>query len=195
MVLRHRDLAALLCSLTGALLLIAAALPERGAAAKGGADACSRWGEARPGSITKGQARKATLCLINAERRQAGLRPLKRNKRLQRAAQRHNSRMAGSGCFAHECPGEGDLGSRLESGGYLLDDLRRWAFGENIAWGYGEKGSPSQAVEAWMNSPGHRANILSRAYREIGVGFSTGTPADGGEPGGIYTTDFGLRVG
>ena len=42
-----------------------------------------------------------------------------------------------------------------------------------------------------MNSPGHRANILSRVFREIGVGFSAGTP-EAGAPGGIYTTDFGL---
>ena len=43
-----------------------------------------------------------------------------------------------------------------------------------------------------MHSSGHRANILSRDFRELGVGFSAGTPSGGRDPGGIYTTDFGL---
>jgi uncharacterized protein YkwD len=46
-----------------------------------------------------------------------------------------------------------------------------------------------------MHSPGHRANILDRRFDELGVGFSAGTPRGGGGSGGIYTVDFGLRVG
>ena len=46
-----------------------------------------------------------------------------------------------------------------------------------------------------MSSSGHRANILNRDFRELGVGFSAGTPGGGGKSGGIYTVDFGLRVG
>ena len=56
-------------------------------------------------------------------------------------------------------------------------------------------GTPEAIVDAWMNSSGHRANILSRDFREIGVGFSPGTPNGGSATGGIYTTDFGLAVG
>ena len=103
--------------------------------------------------------------------------------------------MDGTGCFDHACSGEGDLGARLENVGYLGGGLSRWAYGENIAWGMRSAGTPSSIVDAWMNSSGHRANILSRDFREIGVGFSAGTPGGGGAPGGIYTTDFGLRVG
>ena len=58
-----------------------------------------------------------------------------------------------------------------------------------------DQGSPESIVKAWMNSPGHRANILNRDFRELGIGFSVGSPGGDNEPGGIYTADFGLRVG
>ena len=103
--------------------------------------------------------------------------------------------MNGSGCFDHECSGEGALDVRLESVDYLTGGLSQWAFGENIAWGMDSLGTPEAIVEAWMNSPGHAANILSGQFREIGVGFASGTPSNPDANGGIYTTDFGLRVG
>jgi uncharacterized protein YkwD len=135
------------------------------------------------------------LCLVNRERNRAGLRPLDRNRDLQRAAQRHNDRMVGSGCFSHRCSGEADLGTRLKSTGYLGGGLRRWAYGENIAWGMDRRGSPAAVVGAWMGSPPHRANILSGSFRELGVGFGTGSPSRGRDPGGVYTIDFGVAVG
>jgi len=49
-------------------------------------------------------------------------------------------------------------------------------------------------VAAWMHSPGHRRNIVDRSFRDIGVGFVHGTPSNPRTNGGIYTTDFGLRV-
>lgn len=194
MTLRHRDITALAFALAAIVFGWAAlsAAPAFAAAPKGAG--CSN-ASASPGSISTGQARKATLCLINAERKQHGLGSLDRNKKLQKAAQRHNDRMLGSGCFDHECPGEPDLGGRLENVSYLVGGLLKWAFGENLAWGNGDLGSPRAIVKAWMASPGHRANILHRDFKEIGIGFSVGTPSSKKEPGGIYTTDFGLRVG
>lgn len=56
-----------------------------------------------------------------------------------------------------------------------VDDSRCWQAGENIAWATGQLGTPRQIFKAWMNSPGHRAAILSRQYREIGVGFRIGS--------------------
>jgi uncharacterized protein YkwD len=161
----------------------------------GAASACKESGDARPEKLTNGQARDAVLCLINRQRDQAGLPSLDRNRTLQKAAQRDNSRMRGSGCFSHQCPGEGRLEGRLRSAGYLGDGLRRWAYGENVAWGSGGRATPSAIVAAWMNSAGHRANILSSSFREIGVGFDTGTPGSKGASGGTYTVDFGLAVG
>ena len=188
---RIRRIATVLSLAAAAILVVLAVSPLASTAS---ADACARHGNKSPTELTRKQARKAVLCLINAERRSAGVRSLHRDRRLQKAAQRHNNRMVGSGCFAHECPGEGGLGERLEAVGYLLGGLTRWVYGENVAWGLRDRGTPSAMVAAWMDSPGHRSNILNRSFRDIGVGFSVGSPSGAADPGGIYTTDFGLRV-
>ena len=171
------------------LLAIAAANPAPAAARS----ACKEWGKADPDELRNGEARKAVLCLVNRERDQRGLPDLDRNKKLQKAAQRHNERMDGTGCFSHQCPGEPSLEARLDE--YLSGGLKAWGIGENVAWGSGNFATPESIVKAWMNSPGHRANILSRDWREIGVGFNEGSPSSGNADAGIYTTDFGLRVG
>jgi uncharacterized protein YkwD len=187
---RHIGVLAVVAFGLAALALLAGAAPRAAAAS-----ACSQWGDAKPESLRPGEARKAIRCLVNAKRENAGLRPLRQDKRLQRAAQKHTDEMDGSGCFAHECPGESALGNRLENVDYLGGGLSRWLAGENIAWGSGKRGSPKAIVDAWMNSPPHRANILNRSFRDLGVGFAVGSPHDGGDDGGLYTADFGLRVG
>ena len=174
------------------IVLAAATFPER---SRAGDAPCNAWGSSSPSSLRNGEARQAVLCLVNEQRKDAGLKPLERSKKLQKAAQRHNDRMVGTGCFAHECAGEAGLDIRLESVDYLGGGLSSWAYGENIAWGMQDQATPRAIVGAWMDSAGHRANILSRSFREIGVGFSAGTPSSQKDPGGIYTTDFGLAVG
>lgn len=183
-------LAASALALLGALALMLAGLATPAA----GASACGVASGTAAEDLAPKEARKAIVCLLNRERDDAGLRPLDSHKKLQRAAQRHTEKMDGTGCFDHECAGEGDLGRRLESVGYLGGDLSRWSYGENIAWGGGDHGTPRAIVGAWMDSPPHKANILSRDFRDIGVGFAPGTPHGGRASGGIYTTDFGLRV-
>jgi uncharacterized protein YkwD len=71
--------------------------------------------------------------------------------------------------------------------------VRRWSLGENIAWGSGAKASPKAIVSAWMASPPHRRNILTRKYRRIGIGVATGAPV-AGVNGATYVTDFGART-
>ena len=187
----RKPYASLVLAFLVALLALAASPATPGASAS----ACKRWGDSSPTELRNSDARKAILCLVNKERDKAGLGNLDRDKKLQKAAQRHNDHMDGTGCFDHECGGEADLDSRLHGVGYLVGGLSQWAFGENIAWGSHELGTPDAIVNAWMHSPPHRANILNRDFKEIGVGFSVGTPSGGHEAGGIYTTDFGLRVG
>ena len=191
MVLARRN--ATLSVATAILAMLAAGtFPE---SSRAGGEACKRWGNSSPQSLSNGEARKAIRCLVNEKRRNAGLGPLERSKKLQKSAQRHNDRMVGTGCFAHECSGEAGLDVRLDSVDYLRDGLASWAYGENLAWGLHDQGTPRAIVGAWMNSSGHRANILSSTFREIGVGFSPGTPSSKSDPGGVYTTDFGLAVG
>ncbi len=187
----RKHLPALTTVLAAALVALAAG-PGAAPAAAGG---CGPDAEAKPANLSNGAARDAVLCLLNKERAQRGLKGFDKHKRLQKAAQRHNDRMIGTGCFDHECNGESDLGRRLETVGYLGGGLSRWAYGENIAWGSGDYATPRSIVAAWMGSPGHKANILSKDFRDIGIGFSRGTPSDGRASGAVYTTDFGLRVG
>jgi uncharacterized protein YkwD len=83
----------------------------------------------------------------------------------------------------------------MRNTGYLAGTLSRWAYGENIGWGLKRSGTPRQMVNAWMKSAPHRAAILSTLYHDFGVGFVEGTPKRKRAHGGIYTVDFGLRVG
>lgn len=176
-----------------ALLAFAGASLAPAAQARG--KGCGPAADSNPGALKAGAARDAILCLVNKVRNSAGLGDLDRDKRLQRAAQRHTDKMDGTGCFDHTCGGEGDLGTRLESVDYIEGGLTRWAYGENIAWGMERLGTPRKIVAAWMHSSGHRANILSRDFRDVGIGFAAGSPSSGRADAGIFTMDFGLRVG
>ena len=64
---------------------------------------------------------------------------------------------------------------RIRRTGYT-SGARGWSLGENIAWGSGRLATAAQIHRAWMSSPGHRANILQRSFREIGIGIETGAP-------------------
>jgi uncharacterized protein YkwD len=127
----------------------------------------------------------ATLCLLNRERVQHGLRPLRSNALLALGAQRHSRDMVRHNFFAH-----GDLIGRLTRAGYFRG-RRSWTVGENIAWGSGPQSTPRAIVWRWMHSAGHRANILNGRFREIGVGLVAGAPVPNVRGAATYTTDFG----
>jgi uncharacterized protein YkwD len=129
----------------------------------------------------------ATVCLLNAQRRRRHLPALHVNKKLSVASVRHARSMAAHHFFAH-----GDFVGRIRAVHYLAG-AGSWIVGENIAWGSQRLGTPEAIVRAWMNSPPHRANILSRSFREIGIGVSRGAPVAGVQDGVTYATDFGKR--
>ena len=183
----------LLALILGLLALLFAAGPAADQASAAGP--CNKWGDKESNEITKGHARKAVLCLLNRERHSRGLSKLDRSRNLQAASQRHNEYMQNHNCFSHQCPGEASLTGRLQNAGWLTGGLTRWAYGENIAWGSGRRGTPKSIVNSWMNSSGHRANILSSTFDEIGVGYSKGTISSKGANGAVMTTDFGFKVG
>jgi uncharacterized protein YkwD len=137
----------------------------------------------------------ATLCLLNEERASRGLKPLSSNSKLRRAAQSHSLQMVRNRFFDHVSPGGSTLISRIRRGTTYLSGARKWALGENIAWGCGDYATPAGTVATWMNSAGHRKNILTRKYRHIGIGIAFGSPEDFGTgmPAATYTTDFGAR--
>ncbi|MGH2950562.1 MAG: CAP domain-containing protein, partial [Solirubrobacterales bacterium] len=173
-----------------AALAVASGPPPNGAQASSCAGA-----DTNPSRLNSGEARRAVACLINERRANAGLSALDRDRRLQKAAQRHTKRMHGTGCFAHQCPGEGSLESRLRSTGYLGGGVSHWRYAENVGWGRRGRGTPARMVEAWMGSAPHRAYILDGGFRDLGVGFRAGTPARKNAAGGVFTVDFGLRSG
>lgn len=185
-------------ALYAAIIALAAALLFAAGPGAGQADAgtaCKRFGKTPAYQLRSGPARRAVVCLLNRKRQQNGMSKLDNDRKLQRAAQKHNDHMVSKGCFAHECPGEGSLEQRLRSVDYLTGGLSAWAYGENIAWGEQRLSTPYSIVKAWMNSSGHRANILNRSFKEIGVGVTDGTPYNRKAKGATFTTDFGLAQG
>ncbi|SFL56092.1 CAP domain-containing protein [Streptomyces pini] len=117
------------------------------------------------------------LALVNRERAAAGCRPVTADAQLTRAAEDYSDTMAASGVLSHTGPDGSTMAGRVEAAGYAWSNL-----GENIAQGQPDAAS---VMKAWMNSPGHRANILNCAFEELGVGVHFG---DGGP---WWTQNFG----
>ena len=104
------------------------------------------------------------VTLINAQRANAGLKPVTVNATLMAEAQRFSDVQAQLRTLSHRGTDNTTAGQRLTAAGY------RWAFyGENLAAG---QETPEAVVAAWMASPGHRANILAPKAREIGIGHT-----------------------
>ena len=121
--------------------------------------------------------RLEVLKLTNQERSKQGLGPLAICPTLDNAAQMHAEAMKEEGFFEHENPFTGeDPSSRGEQAGYGP------YVGENIAMGYQ---TPREVVRGWMDSPGHRENILS-SYLHLGVGISNGGSGKYGPGGWFY---------
>lgn len=90
---------------------------------------------------------------------------LKMHSALREAARKHSARMAKKENLAHQLPGEAKLQKRVEKAGY-----KKWnALAENIAF---DQKAPKSIFNAWMNSSGHRRNMLSCAYNEGGIGVT-----------------------
>jgi uncharacterized protein YkwD len=134
----------------------------------------------------------AVLCLLNGERRDRGLGVLKVNTKLGKAADVQAADMVKRTYFSHRNPEGRNSTARIKAAGYMSGG-GRWTVGENLAWAVGELASARGLVNAWMNSPPHRANILKPAYREIGIAIAMGNPKDGkGAPGATVATTFGV---
>ena len=108
---------------------------------------------------------RAVLDATNAVRAQAGLPPLQADPRLVQAAREHSANMARHNTIGHTLD-QGTFVDRMRRAGYV-----HTAAGENCAQG---QPTPDAAVQSWMQSPGHRANLLSPKYTEIGIGIQAG---------------------
>jgi len=121
---------------------------------------------------------------VNQIRQSAGLYPLARNRALDLAAQVHAQDMARHNFMSHSGSDGSSPAARIRAAGY---PWITWA--ENVAVGYA---TPAAVMNAWMNSPGHRRNILNPNVREIGIGVAQ---SPGTRWGIFWCQDFGNRNG
>ncbi len=122
--------------------------------------------------------------LVNVERAANNLPPLQYNEKLTVAARLHSQDMGNNNYFSHTSQDGQAFNERILDAGYDYS-----ACGENIAAGYT---SPEAVVATWMDSEGHRANILSPDYCDIGVGYAA---VAGCQFHHYWTQDFGRRSG
>ncbi|TYB65262.1 CAP domain-containing protein [Nonomuraea sp. PA05] len=181
----------------------AAAVGVAGASvqARIGCDVAAAYYDSAPQSGNIALVRQAVLCLIDAERAKAGLRPLVRNSALDTAAQSHADAAARlkwwrPGANSHTNPQTGSTpGSRITAAGYCPNPLS-WAYAETTYTGWGGSGTPRAAVRWWVyvSTYGHRQIVLSPTMADVGVGAAAGAadPAGAGASGGgTFVVDFG----
>ena len=155
------------------------------------AQACPH-ADAVPSEATGSQLARGTHCLLNGERTKRRMRKLRLNGRLSVAATRHAGDMVRRDYFSHDSVNGQSFVDRIKRTGYL-QSASSWYVGENLAWGAGERSTPRSQLRAWMNSPGHRANILNRRFREVGIGIAVGAPQGRWDEAATYATEFGRR--
>ena len=180
-------------SLTAAVSLTAAfMLHTAPAGAAEGAGQCPGALDVPTSQAQLDTAADAVICLVNAERTSRGLKALKRDGDLAQAARGHTRDMVANHYFEHTSPNGTSVGDRIRQAGYGKPG-DGWKVGENLGWGTGERATPNALVDAWLNSDGHKKNMLAGAYRELGVGVAIGAPkATTDLPGGTYTLNLGV---
>lgn len=122
-----------------------------------------RTGQTSPRPTPANRFDAELLRLTNVERQRAGLRPLRLSPQLAQAAQRHAEDMVRNRFFSHTGSNGSSISDRVRSAGYRFSST-----GENIAAG---AATPEATIRQWMQSPGHRRNILNPSYTEIGFGY------------------------
>jgi uncharacterized protein YkwD len=127
---------------------------------------------------------------VNGVRGWYGLRPLRHSSGLQAAARSHSWDMVRQGFFEHDSANGLPFWRRIARF-YRSRGFARWQVGENLLWS-SRNVTAVQIVGRWMRSPGHRANLLSGAWRELGVGALR--RAHRGHTVTIVTLDFGARA-
>ena len=161
--------------------------------APAGASAFCEGEGANPSELTLDEARATVVCLINEARSDAGVRQVRADDRLERAAQRHSGAMDAGNYFSHSSPNGSSPMTRIRQTGYL-SGASAWGIGENLRWGSGGHGSPRVTVNGWMQSSAHRSTMLDGRYRQVGIGVAFGSPRGGaGGDSAIYTANFGYR--
>ena len=138
---------------------------------------------------------RALVAEVNRIRRAHGLRRLAYSAKLASAGTAHAHALAAAGQFTHVWPTTGRLFGSWIREFYPSRGFRSWGAGENLLWA-APSFSPPSAVQQWLDSPTHRRLMLSRMWREIGIGVVTAAAAPGayGERDvQIAAAEFGVR--
>lgn len=131
---------------------------------------------------------------INDTRREHGLKPFATSAKLAAAAAQHTRDMGSNGYFDHDSYDSTPFWKRIARW-YPSRGWQVWSVGENLLYSSPDM-TASEGVELWMKSPPHRANLLSRTWREIGISaihFDSAPGQYSGQPVTIVTADFGMR--
>ena len=155
---------------------------------------------ATPSAPTKVERRAAleagVVREVNRIRAARGLAPLRAAPSLRSAARSHSQAMLSHGFFSHESPDGTAFSERIRryytNAGYV-----RWSVGEALMASPDRSVDAAAVVSAWLDSPPHRAIILSATWRDAGIGvlYAPSAPATfGGSEAIVVTADFGLRV-
>jgi uncharacterized protein YkwD len=145
---------------------------------------------AGPGEASLAELRRSLTCLINDKRHDRDRQRLDRNRKLQRAAQRHTRVMVKKDCFEHRCEGEPGFTRRVRQTGYL-QGAEEWAIAENL----GYENTPREMLRRFLRKRFTRQNMLKPKFRDIGVGVDWGTPDPDRNDSkfATYTVVFGWR--
>ena len=167
-------------------LVLALTLPASGHAATS---------EASVSTLTRASSLESLVLMeINSVRAARGLAPLSRSAALTRAAVDHSRAMVTVGFFSHESRNGTSFSQRLSR--FYARSASGWTVGENLAMFSGVAPTARAIVEAWMASPGHRANVLRQQFRDAGIAVvhhPSAAGVFGGLPTWVVTFDAGRR--
>src|SRR2546421_1446431 len=159
------------------------------------------WSAASPAAAVPGaravpmqSLQSGVLAELNAFRHAHGLGPLRLSSALSAAARQHSIEMADRGYFSHDSANGSTFDKRIARF-YPMGFHHFWSVGENLLWSSPDVDAAG-AVKMWINSPEHKANMLNRQWREIGISAVPSSSAPGPYSGGpvtIGTTDFRIR--
>jgi uncharacterized protein YkwD len=135
-------------------------------------------------------AEAAMLCLTNYARAQDGLAPLQPSTTLNAAGQAKLAADLSCGEFSHTpCGHPFDIVFAA-----YLQGATGYEIGENIAWGTGDYGTPRSTMNGWLHSEGHRENILTAAYTDLGIGYVPNQTFQGYSGATLWSQEFGMRA-
>ena len=148
-----------------------------------------------PASVSLNSYERQLLKCINHERTERHLAKLRVNAKLVDSARSHSADMGEMQYFDHNSPSGETWSQRIVRHGYTRTGYSSWRAGENIAWGSGLYSSPVAIVDQWMKSSTHRAVILTKTFRDLGVGAVSCNGYSGvNGTVWIFTLDLGRRI-